>query len=77
MTEIPSEAYAALGALVVSNLGLVIGGIKSLMKKEVDFALMNQRIDFVLASLGEIKAKQDKFSGDLDAAHDLIRDLKK
>ncbi len=71
--QLPPEAWAAVGVFLTGHFGVIWSGVKGYFKRERDLALLNQRLDFMNQSFGEMKAKQDKLQKDLDGYFNLLR----
>lgn len=70
VAQVPVEWYPVIGALVVSNIGLVASGITLLVRHLSEFSLMKLQI-------AKIEAHVSKMETDIDAAHDKMRTLGK
>lgn len=74
--KIPLEFYAVLGFLVLSNLGALLAVVRAYVKRETEWALMQNSLNLITQDLTEIKGLQDKNKKDINEAHTQIRELK-
>ena len=84
--EISNEAYAAIGALIVTNLGSLIKifldwkksnreEIEAEKKEAAENAVMQNQMNTLLLNMGELKAEMKDMKNDFNALFSKFRSL--